>query len=314
MSDLPPSLRALYEACGPILRYRILRDVVGHDESYIETANMQADVAKLPNVHRLIAAQQENGLWGDFRTTEVAAHRLCEYGLESHRVIDDLRERILQPTLLKDDLIWEFEQAGLDDEGKRLARRVVRDKTLHLLCRTQREDDPLARTFLEHVLAEWELCLTGTGAARKAHPTADGYAAVCRYPWDEDEFPRIESLVKRLIDHVEAQSPPERIPNLLMPYLLRVDDKWQYLAQPPRLLYELELAATLGMARDLDFGAWMLEELEARQDADGFFRFPEAGQIQSYWYFPVESDDPDEFYLEYTFRAELIFKRLEYDL
>ncbi len=103
-------------------------------------------------------------------------------------------------------------------------------------------------------------------------------------------------------------------PPRLAPYVFRLHDKWQYLAQPPRLLYDLELAASLGVARDLNSTSWMLEELEARQDADGFFRFPDADAIQPSWYFPIEKSDPESFHIEYTFRAELIFKLLAYDL
>ena len=313
-ADIPPSLRALYAASGPILRYRILRDIVGHDESYIETANMGMDVAKLPHVREILDAQA-NGMWGDFRTTELAALRLCEYGLESHRVMDSLREQVLLPTLLRDDLIWEFEQAGPDAEGKHHARRIIRDKALHLLVRTQRTEDPVARTVLEQLLAEWELFLAASANdARRPCPTAEGYAAVCRYPWDDDEFPRVRDLVKRMTGHVEVNSPSPDFPKPLVPYLYQLLDKWQYLEQPSRSLYELELTANLGVARDLDFSSWMLEELEARQDADGFFRFPDAGEIQSSWYFPLEKESSDELYVEYTFRAELIFKLLAYDL
>ena len=314
MPDIPASLRELWDASGPVLRHRLLRDVVGHDESYVETMSMGLDLLRLPDVRQILESQV-NGAWGDFRTTEIAAHRLCELGLESHRALEQLRELVLQPTLFKEDLIWEFEQAGLDAEGNKHARRIIRDKSVHLVCRMLRDEDELMRTFLEQILAEWERYLSAAAKDEYVpYPTADGYAAVCRYPWDDDSFPRIADVVKRMTLHVEATPPPSTFPRLLAPFLFRLFDKWQYIEQPPRMLYDLELTARLGVARDLDFSAWMLEEMEARQDADGFFRFPDAGEIQSSWYFPLEKENPDEFHLEYTFRAELIFKLLAYDL
>lgn len=309
-TDIPPSLRELYERSGPILRYRIVRDVIGRDESYVETTHMGMEVAKLPDVQQILAAQDAHGLWGDFRTSELAALRLCECGLESHRAMDNFRELVLLPTLLNNDALWEFAKLELDDAGRKQARRIVRDKTLHLLCRSNREEDPAVRTYLELLLAEWEHYVAGGDAP----PTTDGYAAVCRYPWNDDEFPRVHDAVARIVTYSENHAPPEHFPKPLAPFLFRLLDKWQYLEQPPRLLQDLELAAQLGEARDLDYSAWMLEELEARQDADGFFRFPDAGDILASWYFPLEKTDPDEFYVEYSFRAELIFKLLAYDV
>ena len=310
LTDIPPSLRELYELSGPILRYRILRDVIGHDESYIETMQMRMEIARLPDVQQILAAQDAHGLWGDFRTSELAALRLCEFGLEAHRAMDNFRELVLLPTLLNNDALGEFDKLELDEAGRKQARRIVRDKTLHLLCRSNRDEDPAVQTYLELLLAEWEQYLAGGAAA----PTADGYAAVCRYPWSDDDFPRVCDIVTRMVTYSEEHAPPEDFPQPLAPFLWRLFDKWQYLEQPPRLLQELELAAHFGAARDLNHSAWMLEELEARQDADGFFRFPDAGDLLASWYFPLEKTDPDEFYIEYTFRAELIFKLLAYDV
>ncbi len=319
-TDIPPSLRELYELSGPILRYRILRDVIGHDESYVETMHMGMEVAKLPDVQQILAAQDAHGLWGDFRTSELAALRLCEFSLELHRAMDNFRELVLLPTLLNNDALWEFGKLELDEVGQKHARRIVRDKTLHLLCRSNRDEDPVARTYLELLLAEWEQYVAAGAdpasieAARLPIPTTDGYAAVCRYPWNDDDFPRVRDAVTRIVTYGVEHAPPEHFPQPLAPFLFRLADKWQYLEQPPRLLYELELAAQLGAARDLDYSAWMLEELEARQDADGFFRFPDAGDILASWHFPLEKTNPDEFYIEYSFRAELIFKLLAYDV
>jgi len=321
-ADLPPSLRELYDGCGPVLRFRILRDIAGQDESYVETANMAMELLNHPNAQPILRAQQPNGLWGDFLTTEVAVLHLCELGLARCHAVERVREQVLEPTLTKADVIWEFEKAGFDAEGKKLARRIVRDKTLHMLCRTNPEEDPVVRTFLEQLLVEWELYLDAAETVKNVKdlaplsaPTTEGYAAVCRYPWSDDEFPRVCDLVKRLVTYSEDHNlrQPE-MPQPLAANIFHLFDKWEYLAQPPRLFYDLELAASLGVARDLSVTSWMLEELEARQDADGFFRFPDADEVHPSWYFPVEKFTPDEFHIEYTFRAELIFKLLAYDI
>ena len=310
-ADIPLSLRELWNLCGPILRFRILRDIVGRDESYIETANRGLELLGHPDVQPILQAQLSNGLWGDFLTTEVAVLHLCELGLEGSPAVVRAREKVLEPTLVKPDVLWEFEKAEFDEEGKKLARRIVRDKTLHMLCRSNREEDPAVRPFLEQLLVEWDHYLTASHPV----PTADGYAAVCLYPWNDDDFPRVQDLVKRLVIYGEENAfCPADVPRELAPFIFRLVDKWQYLAEPTRLFYDLELASTVGVAHDLESTSWMLEELEARQDADGFFRFPDAVEIQPSWYFPIEKSNPDDFYIEYTFRAELIFKRLAYDI
>jgi len=321
-ADIPASLHGLFSWCGPVLRYRILRDLVGHDESYVETAGLGMELLKHPDVEPILRAQLPNGSWGDFLTTEVAVLHLCEMGLRQCQAVERAREKVLEPTLAKADAIWEFEQAGLDADGKRLARQIVRDKTLHMLCRLNPEEDPVVRTFLEQILVEWELYLNVAERGKDVQelaplppPTSEGYAAVCLYPWTDDEFPRVRDLVTRLVRYAEDHEIRRaEIPKPLSTSVFHLFDKWQYLAQPPRLFYELELAATLGVARDLFSTVWMLEELEARQDADGFFRFPDAGEVHPSWYFPIEKFTPEEFHIEYTFRADLILKLLAYDL
>jgi len=258
-----------------------------------------------------LQAQMPSGWWGDFLTTEVAVLHLCEMGLAGCRAVERTREAVLEPTLVNPGAIWEFERADLDSDGKRLARRIVRDKTLHMLCRSSRDENPAVRTFLEQIFVEWNAYLT----SGMPLPTADGYAAVCLYAWNDDEFPRVREMVTQLVSHHEQGASGEAdVSPMLAPFLYRLLDKWQYLAEPPRLLYELELASALGVTRDLAACNWMLEELEMRQDADGFFRFPDASEFLPSWYFPIEKHTPAEYEVEYTFRAELIFKLLAYDV
>ena len=52
-----------------------------------------------------------------------------------------------------------------------------------------------------------------------------------------------------------------------------------------------------------------------RQDADGVLRFEaaSAGPADLGWYFPLEARHREDYSIEYTFRALLIFKLLGYD-
>ncbi len=101
---------------------------------------------------------------------------------------------------------------------------------------------------------------------------------------------------------------------LFAPYLFRLHEKWDYLARPHVMLHDLELAARLGIVREIPATVWMLEELEAHQDADGIFRFDAEGEVKADWYFPLEAHSPEVYPLEWSFRAALIFKLLEYDI
>lgn len=326
LSDIPPGLRALYDAAGPVIRHRLLRDVLGRDDSFLQTAHLGLDVGKLPEAEEIAAAQEPDGCWSGAllaareqkrMATETAILRLCELGLESSDAVQACLEKALIPTLLAADVLWELETLARDAAARAAARAVVRDAVLRLICRATRVHDAAIRPHLEVVLAEWDRFLGSAGAAQASllPPTAASYAAVCWYPWSDDDFPRVRKLVERLSAWAETQLvKPAVRPPLVAPHVLRLRDKWEYLARPPLLFHELELAARLGVARDLTVTRWLIEELEARQDADGFFRFDRQEAVEPSWYFPLEKTRREDYPVEWTFRAALVFKLLEYDV
>jgi len=323
--EIPPHLKDLYAAAGPVLRYRIMRDVVGHDDSYIATAHLGLDLRALPEAQTLKSTQELDGTWNGLlcsgeshrTTTEVAVLRLCELGLEGSESVRLCLESALLPTLFSEELLWEFEETARDKESRVAARHIVRDKALRLICRAARQYDAEIKPLLEAVMAEWEYFLQSPTPARapRTVPTADAYAAVCWYPWSEDDFPRVRDVTHRLIHYAEAAiDEPVLVPDVMMRQIFQLTDKWEYLARPDLLFHELELAARLGVVNDLPHTRWLLEELEARQDADGWCRFEVAETIERTWYFPLDKEKLKDYPVEWTFRAALIFKLLEYDL
>lgn len=320
IESIPVFVRDLYEAAGPIIRYRIQRDVLGRDLSHIAVAQMAQDVAKLPAAQNILAEQMPIGQWRNFVQTFEAMQRLCEFGLEEHDAVTRCREEILYPTLLRDDVLWEFESIVANDAERSAARQVVRDMTLHLLCRSRREPDLLIKSYLERVIAEWGFYIaSGPYQAWPMIPVPTMYAlpALACYPWADDELDRIRDLLARLDEFIERKQPkpPEGTPELLAAVALRDVEKESFLAQPWQMLYSLEMAARLGMLRDLPWARWMLDEIELRQDGDGFFRFESAAALdEPLYFFPIEETDPDRYEIEYTFRAHYIYKLLEYDL
>jgi hypothetical protein len=325
MSDpVPAGLRALYASAGPIIRYRLLRDVLDRDESYIETAHLGLDIARIPEIKELVKGQSPDATWnGKILATDSALLRLCELGRESSIAVTACVEKVLLPTLFDEHVLWEFADPRADENYQRAARHIVRDKTLRLICRATREADAVIRPHLEAVLAEWNLFLSApAGKATVAPPTADAWAAVCWYPWPDDDLDRVHDLAVRLLQRAEEMLGLPAIPPLtgrseqplFAPYLFRLHEKWEYLARPPLLLHDLELAARLGIVRDHVATDWMLEELEAHQDADGFVRFELEEPLTTDWYFPLEARSVDSFPVEWTFRTALIFRLLAYDL
>jgi len=311
-------LRALYDAAGPVIRFRILRDVLGRDESFIETAHLGLDVRSLPEAEAIIAAQEIDGSWGgalyetrgESITTEIAVLRLCELGLEQCESLRQCVEKAFLPTLLREDILWEYEARA----EKTAARRLVRDKALRLITRCTRDADDVLKPLLESVLVEWDHSLSEKHGA-VLPPTADSWAAVCHFPWSDDDFSRVRVLARRLAKRAEVEMDHTvHAPDFFALHAFRLCDKWEYLARPPLLFHELELAARLGVAADLPHTRWLLEELEARQDADGFFRFDLEVPIEPSWYFPLEKTRPEEFHIEWSFRAAHIFTLLGYDM
>jgi hypothetical protein len=278
----------------------------------------------------LTGAQQLDGSWGGILsrgpesmvTTEYAMLRLCELGLESSDAVEACLEKALLPTLITPDVIWEYESVAPDDLTRRAARQLVRDKTLHLICRATRRHDAVLKPFMETMLAEWDHYLKHVGDRKKsAHtgeippPTANGYAAVCWYPWSDDDFERVRALMKRLMLHGEdaLDHPATSLP-IYSGQLFTLHDRTEYWSRPDLLFHDLELSARFGSARDHAVSRWLLEELEARQDADGWYRFDPPEPFEVWWYFPLEKTSPEEFAVEWSFRAALILKLLEYDI
>jgi hypothetical protein len=317
--SIPAFVRDLYERVGPVLRYRIQRDVLGRDLSHIAVAQMAKDVAALPRARELLAAQQSNALWTNFLQTFESLQRLCELGLEEHEAVARCRDEVLYPTLLREDALWEFEALAQSDTERRAARQAVRDMTLHLLCRSRREEDLLVKSHLERVLAEWGYCVSA-GVQREfggaAIPTSYAWSAVACYPWSDEDFERVRDVVLKLDRFIETKqpAPPGGTPEVLAAIALRDVDKEIYLSQPWQLFYSLEMAARLGMVRDLSWARWMLDEMEAHQDGDGFLRFDSAPLAEPLYFFPIEETDPARYEIEYTFHAQHIYKLLAYDL
>ena len=320
-NDIPPGYAALYEAAGPVIRYRLVRDILGRDDTFIQTMHLGLELPRVPEASALISAQQLDGSWNGVLcsptvpepiTTESAFLRLCELGLEKSDTVGACLEKALMPTLFKQDVLWEF--GGQDAESLRAARQVVRDKVLHMICRATRETDEVIKPFLELVIAEWAAYANNPHDAANV-PTWDGYAAVCWFPWSDDDFERVRKITTRMITVSEERMDwPLTAHPLLAPHVFRLSDKWEYLARPQDLLFELELSSRLGITRDLAVTRWQLDELEARQDADGWFRFEPGGDVEATWYFPLEKTTIEDFTVEWTFRGALIFKLLEYDI
>ena len=105
---------------------------------------------------------------------------------------------------------------------------------------------------------------------------------------------RVSDLLKKLDTFIEQKqpAPPVNAPEILTAVSLRDADKETYLSQPWQLFYSLEMAARLGIVRDLPWAGWMLTETEARQDADGFFRFDTAPPDKPLYFFPIEEIAP----------------------
>lgn len=312
--DIPPAYRALFDAAGPVVRYRLVRDVLGRDESFHQTARLADSVIRLPEVQQLLAAQLPGGAWNGLPATEYAVLRLCELGLENHDAVKRCLEQSLLPALLDDHALGEFSALVSSDDERLPARRLVRDKALRLIARATRDLDELLKPTLELLLAEWDF-LSSSQSDDSVPPTADGWAAVCFFPWSDDDFPRVRKLAERFFERAESlMGKPLRVPSWFAPRAFRLGDKWEYLASPPLFFHELELAARLGVARDLSVTRWLLEELEMRQDADGFCRFESTEVIENSWYFPLDRDAERDPSIEWTFRAALMFKLLEFDL
>ncbi|RQV94448.1 hypothetical protein EH220_07310 [bacterium] len=323
LDDIPPYLQSLFETAGPIIQFRILRDLLDQDESWIRTADRDRELNKHSKIVELMNARANNGTWNglligsnaeEFRqSTAFSLLRLCEWGREQHPIIPQTIEKVLLPTLTRDDFIWEFAAIARSDSEKQLARRLVRDSVLYIICRSTQVPNDLIQAQLEILLTEWEAF---AASESELPPALPGYAAVCWYPWDDDNFPRVRDIAVKLFEKLEEMLGRDlECPVWFEPHRLKLFHKEIYLSFPSLHLFQLELTARLGITSSLPFSAWLLEELEFRQDADGLFRFEhnELAPEPIGYYFPLEAKNEAQYPLEYSFRAHLIFKLLGYD-
>ena len=302
--ELAPVYRSLFDKAGLVLRYRILRDLAHQDDSYIDALLLRQQVEKLPQVRAILSRQQRDGSWGGIDTTEEAVLRLCEFGLSDCEAVRKCGEEYLL---------------------QQLSKREFRDRTLRLLVRAGFSAIPKVRQEMLSVLKDWndflrriELSKHGRKFDKDAVlPTWDAYDAICFYRWPDKEEEKVADAVTRLFVWAQENAWPEKLlrGEHAERRLFMVRNKEEYLIQPERMLYELELSARLGMTARTAATRWMLEELEAHQDADGFFRF-DSPQVSSLpWYFPIEEPDTSNHHTtDWTFRGMLIFGALEFDV
>ncbi|MBU1707870.1 hypothetical protein KKB28_08175, partial [bacterium] len=60
VEELAPAYRALFDKAGPVLRYRILRDLAHQDDTYIDALLLRQQIGKLPQVHAILSRQQQD--------------------------------------------------------------------------------------------------------------------------------------------------------------------------------------------------------------------------------------------------------------
>lgn len=295
--DLPPSFQQLYKDSGPILRYRILRDVLDRDESWIETSNAIGAVLKHPRLVQLASEQLPNGSFGD-RLSHTAATVLwmCEAGAASHGVVQRALDYVVLPTLAQENVTWELAPEQ---------RPLVRDVCLHLLARATRGTHPLLESYLELVKLEWQHWFQDK---KSSPPTVPAYCAMVWWQPPAEQAVSKRELLAQLLNEVEA------LPEVLLPENTRllIPGKEKYLAEPVRMLFDLEHGARAGIVNDVAHLRWLYEELEVQQDADGMWHFfLEETPAHLSWYFPLEEHAQDR---ELTVRALMIYKLLNYDV
>jgi hypothetical protein len=297
----------LYDSAGPFLKLRIARDLADRDESFLDTADFIRANLKRDEPRAIVMAQKPDGSWGDLVSTELFMLRLCELGLESADAIEFCLEKALLPSLGGKGFV-----AGARSAEQ---KQLTRDMCLRMITRARRHADELVKIVLEQVLTEWEFGATHGHAPHP--PTLPAYAALCSYPWEDDDVERVSRIVTAMIKRAE-ESDELAASAMIEPYRFRVRDKEHYLAHPEQLLYELECSARLGIINECNSTRWMFEELEIRQDSDGFTRFDndfisrETSPLP--WYYPIEAATPETRHIEWTFRAGLVFKLVEFDV
>ncbi len=307
--ELAPVYRSLFDKAGPVLRYRILRDLAHQDDTYIDALMLRQQIEKLPQVRAILSRQQLDGSWGDIDATEEAVLSLCEFGLGDGEAVRKCGEEyLLQRLLHREDF-----------------SRERRDRTLRLLVRAGFSAVPEVRQEMLSVLNDWNDFLKRIESGKREGkldkdavlPTWDAYDAICFYRWPDKEGGKVVDAVTRLFVWAQENDWPETL--LRREHTERrlfvVRNKEEYLIQPERMLYELELSARLGVTDRTAATRWMLEELETHQDADGFFRFDSPPVSSLPWYFPLEEANASNHHTtDWTFRGMLIFGALEFDV
>jgi hypothetical protein len=270
---------------------------MGRDESWIETADAKALVLKHPRVLELAAQQLPNGSFGD-RLSQTAATVLwlCEAGASDHNTVKQAVELIVIPTLMQEAATWEFSSTQ---------RSLVRDICLHLLARATRGSHPLLDAYIELIKIEWQHWFADK---KSAPPTVPAYCAMVWWQPPADQLLDKRALITKLLNEIESQ------PEVLLPESTRlvIPDKQVYLAEPVRMLFDLEHGARGGVIGEVEHLRWLYDELEVQQDADGMWHFdPEETPTNLSWYYPLEENKQDA---ELTVRALLIYKLLNYDV
>ncbi|MCB1060568.1 MAG: hypothetical protein KDB65_10065 [Calditrichaeota bacterium] len=279
------------------MRYRILRDVMGRDESWIETSDAKALVLKHPRVVELASQQLPNGSFGE-RLSHTAATVLwlCEAGASEHPAVKQAVELVVLPTLAQEPATWEFAANQ---------RSLVRDICLHLLARATRGTHPLLDAYLELIKIEWQHWFADK---KSPSPSVPAYCAMAWWQPPADQTLEKRALVAKLLNEAEAQS------DVLLPESSRlvIPDKQIYLAEPVRMLFDLEHGARAGVLGEVEHLRWLYDELEVQQDADGMWHFTlEETPAHMSWYYPLEENKQDA---ELTVRALMIYKLLNYDV
>jgi hypothetical protein len=312
-----PAYKSVFELAGPVIRYRILRDLAHRDDSFLETLGLRQEVEKLPRA-RAILSQGLPDSANEFVAAEENILTLCELGLGDHDAVAQCAENLLpgiSPSTAHEPHLY----------------RLSRDRLLRFLIRAGFGGRPQVRQAILDVIREWGdflrdagkagLFVEDGGALRPREgvllPTISAYDAICFHQWHPEDKMVVVETVSEFLAWAEGNPWPE---HLLAeePYreqIFRILNKQEYLSRPERMLYELELAGRLGIAGKTTATRWMLEELEARQDGDGFFRFDFEGSSALPWYFPLDGDPAsDDYTVEWTFRGLLVFGLLGYDL
>ncbi|MFH1010087.1 MAG: hypothetical protein V1784_02490 [bacterium] len=71
LEGLAPAYKPLFELAGPVIRYRILRDLAHRDDSFLETMGLRQEVEKQPFVRAILPQRMADGSWGEWTGFQV---------------------------------------------------------------------------------------------------------------------------------------------------------------------------------------------------------------------------------------------------